>query len=425
MLRWKTLVMLVVIAAMWTGHGPAQAASIESGPWTGSAAAAALQSVDVYDVPDPRLWGILGALSQQQGISLAGGSAYIATSISPDMLIVPLARSPESDLILFFQQAAGEYLFLMIDRSQVSGPQVHLWGAGQEELLITQAGLQLLPTKSEVTFRLSGGQGASSQAALPSSGGTTGLFGKLKCYLASLGIKTYTLTSLKQILSDPGICSEFNVISIVLTGVSCLAVDLIPCLVGVDTITACLTCDQPGTTYSIGGNAGVAGATITVGGASVTAGSSGHYSITGLVGGAYTITATKSGCTFSPPSRTVTLPPNATAQNFAASCQGSPAPVSWTVTDACPGYGGLYVRFYDSLGHVYPTNMPYFQVPDKGTETFSAEVPAGATVCLGAVDVYFTFNWCVGIDGNIQTTNPACCATVTPGGISKSIRLTC
>jgi hypothetical protein len=38
-----------------------------------------------------------------------------------------------------------------------------------------------------------------------------------------------------------------------------------------------------------------------------------------LISGTYTLTPTKSGYTFSPPSRTVSVPPNATGQDFTAS----------------------------------------------------------------------------------------------------------
>ena len=54
-------------------------------------------------------------------------------------------------------------------------------------------------------------------------------------------------------------------------------------------------------------------------GLSATTNASGYYTLTGLISGTYTLTPTKSGYTFSPPSRTVSVPPDATGQDFVAS----------------------------------------------------------------------------------------------------------
>ncbi len=79
------------------------------------------------------------------------------------------------------------------------------------------------------------------------------------------------------------------------------------------------SCSSPGT-YSISGNVGVAGATVTAGSVSTTSDSGGNYTLSGLAAGTYTVTPSKSGCTFSPTSRSVTVGPNATGVNFTASC---------------------------------------------------------------------------------------------------------
>lgn len=79
------------------------------------------------------------------------------------------------------------------------------------------------------------------------------------------------------------------------------------------------SCSAPGT-YSISGNAGTAGATVTAGSASATSDASGNYTISGLAAGTYTVTPSKSGCTFTPSSRSVTVGPDATGINFTASC---------------------------------------------------------------------------------------------------------
>ncbi len=82
----------------------------------------------------------------------------------------------------------------------------------------------------------------------------------------------------------------------------------------------------PPAVYSIAGQvtangAGLAGVTISDGaGHSATTDASGSYMFSSLAAGAYTVTPAKSGCTFSPASLSVSLPPNATGKNFTASC---------------------------------------------------------------------------------------------------------
>ncbi len=66
-----------------------------------------------------------------------------------------------------------------------------------------------------------------------------------------------------------------------------------------------------------------------------TTNASGYYTLTGLITGTYTLTPTKSGYAFSPSSRTVSVPPNATGQNFTA------VPTCPTLTiSANPSAGG-------------------------------------------------------------------------------------
>jgi hypothetical protein len=78
-----------------------------------------------------------------------------------------------------------------------------------------------------------------------------------------------------------------------------------------------------GTTYSISGSAGTPGATVSVGSASATSDASNNYTISGLATGTWTVTPTKSGCTFSPTSASVTISSaNVTGKNFTASCGG-------------------------------------------------------------------------------------------------------
>ncbi|MEO6325349.1 MAG: hypothetical protein ABIT01_10255, partial [Thermoanaerobaculia bacterium] len=78
---------------------------------------------------------------------------------------------------------------------------------------------------------------------------------------------------------------------------------------------------NPALTYSISGNAGTTGATVSAGAGSATSDASSNFSIANLAAGSYTITPSKSGCTFSPTSSAVTVTSaNVTGVNFTASC---------------------------------------------------------------------------------------------------------
>ncbi|HUR82052.1 MAG TPA: pre-peptidase C-terminal domain-containing protein [Thermoanaerobaculia bacterium] len=88
------------------------------------------------------------------------------------------------------------------------------------------------------------------------------------------------------------------------------------------TITGTVT--TPAATYSISGNAGTSGATITAGSQGATSDGSNNYTISGLANGTYTVTPSKSGCTFSPASTSVSVTgANVTGINFTASCSTS------------------------------------------------------------------------------------------------------
>lgn len=75
--------------------------------------------------------------------------------------------------------------------------------------------------------------------------------------------------------------------------------------------------------FTISGNAGTPGATITYTGPSsgmVTADGSGNYTIYWLAAGTYTVTPTKAGFTFTPTSRSVTITTaSVSGVNFSAS----------------------------------------------------------------------------------------------------------
>jgi hypothetical protein len=119
-----------------------------------------------------------------------------------------------------------------------------------------------------------------------------------------------------------------------------------------------------GTTYSISGSAGTSGATVSAGSASATSDASNNYTISGLAAGTYTVTPTKSGCTFSPTSTSVTITSaNVTGKNFTATCGGGPVTL---FTDGFEGTGWSQVDTSGTAGtwtfaasSTYPTTTPH------------------------------------------------------------------
>ena len=76
-----------------------------------------------------------------------------------------------------------------------------------------------------------------------------------------------------------------------------------------------------GTTYTVSGNAGTSGATVTAGTKTATSDASSNFTLSGLANGTYTVTPSKSGCTFTPATRSVTVASsNVTGVTFTASC---------------------------------------------------------------------------------------------------------
>lgn len=145
--------------------------------------------------------------------------------------------------------------------------------------------------------------------------------------------------------------------------------------------------------FSISGNAGVAGATVAYSGAasgSVTADGSGNYTIPGLLNGAYTITPSKTGYTFSPTSANETLSgSNITGVNFTAtpvlySISGNAgvagATVAWNGTSSgsttADGSGNYTISGL--------ANGPYTITPSKTGYTFSptsaSEIVSGSNI---------------------------------------------
>ncbi|MFN3651337.1 MAG: carboxypeptidase regulatory-like domain-containing protein [Armatimonadota bacterium] len=66
------------------------------------------------------------------------------------------------------------------------------------------------------------------------------------------------------------------------------------------------------------GGAGLAGVSVTAGGSTVLTDAAGDYALEGLVAGSYTVTPSRQGYLFEPPSRSVALGPEKTGQDFTA-----------------------------------------------------------------------------------------------------------
>jgi len=81
----------------------------------------------------------------------------------------------------------------------------------------------------------------------------------------------------------------------------------------VQIITSTLLLDN---SYTISGNVGIPDVTVTVGEEVVVSDASGNYKVTGLSSGTYTITPEKYAYDFSPATKTVTVGPDSTNNNF-------------------------------------------------------------------------------------------------------------
>jgi hypothetical protein len=157
-----------------------------------------------------------------------------------------------------------------------------------------------ISTSTAPTFSIAGSAGVA--GATLSTGSVSATSDASNNYtLSGLAAGTYNVTPSKSGCTFSPASSSVTITSANVTGVNFTA-----------------TCSTP--TFSIGGNAGTSGATITAGSQSATSDASSNYSMAGFVAGTYTVTPSKSGCTFSPASASVTITSaNATA-NFTATC---------------------------------------------------------------------------------------------------------
>jgi hypothetical protein len=140
----------------------------------------------------------------------------------------------------------------------------------------------------------------------------------------------------------------------------------------------------------------IAGVTISSStGLTTTTDANGNYTFNNLQPGSYTLTPTKSGCTFSPASLTVSVPPNATSQNFTGTCGSSPSSITGQViTSNNSPISGVIITSNtglttttDATGNYTVSNLQpgsYTLTPTKSSCTFSpasriVSVPPNAT----------------------------------------------
>jgi len=287
-----------------------------------------------------------------------------------------------------------------------------------------------ITTSSTPTFSISGNAGTTGATITAGSGSATS-DGSSNYTISSLAAGTYTVTPAKSGCTFTPASSSVTITSANVTGVNFSA-----------------SCTAP--TFSISGNAGTSGVLVTAGASSTTSDGSGNYAMSGFVAGTYTVTPSKSGCTFSPVSASVTITSSNATANFSATCGGgdtqltsgvavtgqSVAQGAWKYYYITVPAGATNLTFattsatgdvdiYTQSG-AKPTSTSYICRPytASGNETCSATNPAAGTWWLGVYGYAagsFTVTGTVttpaatySISGNAGTTG----ATLTAGSAS-------
>lgn len=157
-----------------------------------------------------------------------------------------------------------------------------------------------ITTSTAATYSISGSAGTSGATVTAGSSSATS-DGSNNYSIAGLAAGTYTVTPSKSGCTFSPASSSVTITSANVTGINFTA-----------------TCTAP--TFTISGSAGTSGATITAGSSTTTSDASNNYSMSGFAAGTYTVTPSKSGCTFSPASSSVTITSANVTANFTATC---------------------------------------------------------------------------------------------------------
>ncbi len=274
---------------------------------------------------------------------------------------------------------------------------------GKEEIWTAK-----ITTSTAATYSISGSAGTSGATVTAGSSSATS-DGSNNYTISSLAPGTYTVTPSKTNCTFSPSSSSVTITAANVTGVNFTA-----------------SCTTP--TFSISGNAGTSGATVTAGSSSTTSDASGNYSMSGFAAGTYTVTPSKSGCTFTPASSSVTITSANVTANFSASCgtgdiqltSGVPLTGQSVALNAWKYYyitvpaGATNVTFTTSSAtadidiytqfNVKPTTGSWICRPfsSSGNETCSATNPSAGT-------------WWVGVHG-YAAASYTITGTVTTGG---------
>lgn len=155
----------------------------------------------------------------------------------------------------------------------------------------------------------------------------------------------------------------------------------------------------------------IAGVTVSDGaGHSSVTDSNGNYLFSGLVSGNYTITPAKDNLVFSPPSRSVSIPPNQTGQDFTTG-QVTPTPTTPppTVTPPPPT----------------STPRPPTSTPPTPPPTSTPPPPPTATPSAASTDIYFLFDLSASFADDLpvfKTISPGIMASLAAQNPNTNIR---
>jgi hypothetical protein len=243
-------------------------------------------------------------------------------------------------------------------------------------------------TSTTATFSISGSAGTSGATVTAGSASATSDASN-NYSISNLAAGTYTVTPSKSGCTFSPSSQSVTITSSNVTGINFTA-----------------SCTAP--TFTISGNAGTSGVTVTAGSSSTTSDASGNYSMSGFAAGTYTVTPSKSGCTFSPASQNVTITSANVTANFTASCgsgdtqltsgvgvAGSVAQNAWTYyyISVPAGATNLTVATTNATGDVdiytqfnaKPTLSSYICRPytSSGNETCSQANPSSGTWWVG------------------------------------------